>query len=130
MFLSFSPFPIFFHLQKFQLPQSSSRWKRKLYSFLHDKLKLPGNHLVELHLPFKIKYLLIEFPLFSFMIDILLMAIFSLSLKAWAVIVLWFILAPVAHRLDLGPLFVSFPGVCKCVVCLICLVYNNLFTFF
>ncbi|PON57086.1 Ubiquitin domain containing protein [Parasponia andersonii] len=27
---------------KFQLPQSSSRWKRRLYFFLHDKLKLPG----------------------------------------------------------------------------------------
>ncbi|XP_062145759.1 uncharacterized protein LOC133853757 isoform X2 [Alnus glutinosa] len=65
---------------KFQLPQSSSRWKRKLYSFLHDKLKLP---------------------------DILLMAIFSLSLKAWAVIVLWFILAPVAHKFNLGRLFVA-----------------------
>lgn len=108
MFLSFfSPFPVFLHLQKFQLPHSSSQWKRKLYSFLHDKLKLPGNHLVELQLTFKIKYLLIEFFLLSFMIDILLMAIFSLSLKAWAVIVLWFILAPVAHRLELGPLFVS-----------------------
>jgi len=68
---------------KFQLPQSSSQWKRKLYSFLHDKLKLP---------------------------DILLMAIFSLSLKAWAVTVLWFILAPVAHRLDLGPLFILGTG--------------------
>jgi hypothetical protein len=107
MFLSFYPFPVFLHLQKFQLPQSSSRWKRKLYSFLHDKLKLPGNHLVELYLPFNIKYLLIEFFLLSFMIDILLMAIFSLSLKAWAVIVLWFMLAPVAHKFDLGPLFVS-----------------------
>ncbi|PNY10928.1 hypothetical protein L195_g007522 [Trifolium pratense] len=27
---------------KFQLPHSSSRWKKRLYSFLHDKLKLPG----------------------------------------------------------------------------------------
>lgn len=68
---------------KFQLPQSSSRWKRKLYSFLHDKLKLP---------------------------DILLMGIFSLSLKAWAIIILWFILAPVAHRLDLGPLYILGTG--------------------
>ncbi|KAJ0112848.1 hypothetical protein Patl1_03460 [Pistacia atlantica] len=39
---------------KFQLPQSTSRWKRRLYFFLHNKLKLP---------------------------DMLLMAIFSLSLK-------------------------------------------------
>ncbi|XP_040988342.1 uncharacterized protein LOC121235953 [Juglans microcarpa x Juglans regia] len=68
---------------KFQLPHSSSRWKRRLYSFLHDKLKLP---------------------------DILLMAILSLSLKAWALIVLWFILAPVAHRWDLGPLYILGSG--------------------
>ncbi|XP_037496713.1 uncharacterized protein LOC105641613 isoform X2 [Jatropha curcas] len=63
---------------KFQLPQSTSRWKRRLYFFLHDKLKLPG---------------------------ILLMALFSLSLKVWILIILWFILAPVAHRWDLGPLY-------------------------
>ncbi|AES90832.1 uncharacterized protein [Medicago truncatula] len=74
---------------KFQLPQSSSRWKKKLYSFLHDKLKLP---------------------------DIILMVIFTLSLKAWVLIIMWFILAPVAHRWDLGPLylqlaFVSFSSI-------------------
>lgn len=68
---------------KFQLPHSSSRWKRKLYCFLHDKLKLP---------------------------DILLMAIFSLSLKMWIIILLWFILAPVAHRWDLGPLYILGTG--------------------
>ncbi|KAJ6389085.1 hypothetical protein OIU77_027443 [Salix suchowensis] len=60
---------------KFQLPQSASRWKKRFYFFLHDKLKVP---------------------------DILLMGLFSLSLKAWAVFILWFILAPVAHRWDLG----------------------------
>ncbi|KAH8513938.1 hypothetical protein H0E87_006975 [Populus deltoides] len=38
---------------KFQLPQSASRWKRRLYFFLHDKLKLPGEHLVEV--PFDVK---------------------------------------------------------------------------
>ncbi|KAJ7952659.1 Ubiquitin family protein [Quillaja saponaria] len=70
---------------KFQLPHSSSLWKRRLYSFLHDKLKLP---------------------------EILLMAIFSLSLKAWAVIILWFIFAPVAHRWDLGPLYILATGFC------------------
>ncbi|OAY24412.1 hypothetical protein MANES_17G013800v8 [Manihot esculenta] len=67
----------------FQLPQSTSRWKRRLYFFLHDKLKLP---------------------------DILLLALFSLSLKMWAVIILWFILAPVAHRWDLGPLYILGTG--------------------
>lgn len=38
--------------------------------------------------------------------DILLMVIFTLSLKAWVLIIMWFILAPVAHRWDLGPLYV------------------------
>ncbi|KAL5187625.1 hypothetical protein HKD37_05G013269 [Glycine soja] len=53
---------------KFRLPHSSSWWKKRLYSFLHDNLKLP---------------------------DILLMVIFTLSLKAWLLIILWFILAPI-----------------------------------
>ncbi|XP_022732068.1 uncharacterized protein LOC111286398 [Durio zibethinus] len=70
---------------KFQLPQSTSRWKKKLYSFLHNRLKLP---------------------------DILLMAIFSLGIKAWALIILWFILAPVAHKWDLGPLYILGTGFC------------------
>ncbi|MBA0637904.1 hypothetical protein Godav_024977 [Gossypium davidsonii] len=65
---------------KFQLPQSTSQWKKKLYSFLRNRMKLP---------------------------DIVLMAIFSLGLKAWALIILWFTLAPIAHKLDLGPLYVS-----------------------
>ncbi|KNA10761.1 hypothetical protein SOVF_141360 [Spinacia oleracea] len=68
---------------KFQLPESTSRLKWKLYRILHDKLKLP---------------------------DIILIAIFSLSLKAWALIILWFILAPVAHRWDLGPLYILGTG--------------------
>lgn len=70
---------------KFQLPQSTSWWKRRLFFYLHDKLKLP---------------------------DILVMAIFSLSLKAWAGIILWFVMAPVAHRWDLGPLFILGTGFC------------------
>ncbi|KAH7578615.1 hypothetical protein JRO89_XS01G0405500 [Xanthoceras sorbifolium] len=64
---------------KFQLPQSTSRWKRRLYFFLRNRLKLP---------------------------NILLMAIFSLRVKVWAMIILWFILAPIAHRWDLGPLYI------------------------
>lgn len=35
------------------------------------------------------------------------MAISSLSLKIWAIIILWFVFAPIAHRWDLGPLYVS-----------------------
>ncbi|XP_014507343.1 uncharacterized protein LOC106767040 isoform X2 [Vigna radiata var. radiata] len=65
---------------KFRLPHSSSRWKKWLYTFLHDNLKLP---------------------------DVVLMVIFTLSLKAWLLITLWFILAPVAHRWDLGPLYLQ-----------------------
>ncbi|KAJ4831306.1 hypothetical protein Tsubulata_039665 [Turnera subulata] len=68
---------------KFQLPATASRWKRRLYFFLHHKLKLP---------------------------DILLMALFSLSLKAWAAIILWFILAPIANRWDLGPIYIIGTG--------------------
>ncbi|KAH1115751.1 hypothetical protein J1N35_009129 [Gossypium stocksii] len=70
---------------KFQLPQSTSQWKRKLYSFLRNRMKLP---------------------------DIVLMAIFSLGLKAWALIILWFTLAPIAHKLDLGPLYILGTGFC------------------
>ncbi|KAL4333458.1 hypothetical protein GQ457_07G011310 [Hibiscus cannabinus] len=70
---------------KFQLPQSTSRWKKKLYTFLRNRLKLP---------------------------DIILMAIFSLSLKAWALVILWFILAPIAHKWDLGPLYILGTGFC------------------
>ncbi|CAL0331199.1 unnamed protein product [Lupinus luteus] len=70
---------------KFQLPRSSSPWKRRLYSILHDKLKLP---------------------------DIILMVIFTLSLKAWVFIIMWFIFAPVAHRWDLGPLYILATGFC------------------
>ncbi|KAJ8774455.1 hypothetical protein K2173_016901 [Erythroxylum novogranatense] len=70
---------------KFRLPETTSRWKRRLYIFLHDKLKLP---------------------------DIFLMALFSLSLKMWAVIILWFILAPFASRWDLGPLYIIGTGFC------------------
>ncbi|KAI3469044.1 hypothetical protein Pfo_025707 [Paulownia fortunei] len=68
---------------KFQLPESTSRWKRRLFFILRDKLKLP---------------------------DMLLMAIFSLGIKIWAAIVVWFILAPVAHRLDIGPLYIIGTG--------------------
>ncbi|XP_074325907.1 uncharacterized protein LOC141663960 [Apium graveolens] len=68
---------------KFQLPLSTSRWKRRFFNFLHDKLKLP---------------------------DFLLLALFSLSLKMWVVIILWFILAPVAHGWDVGPLYILGTG--------------------
>nr|CAD1820789.1 unnamed protein product [Ananas comosus var. bracteatus] len=68
---------------KFQIPQTTNWWKRKIFLFLREKLRLP---------------------------DILLMAIFSISLKAWACIILWFSLAPVAHRWDLGPIYILGTG--------------------
>ncbi|KAA0053058.1 ubiquitin family protein [Cucumis melo var. makuwa] len=70
---------------KFRLPESSSRLKKKVYTFLREKLKFP---------------------------DILLVVVFSLSLKGWAAILLWFIMAPVAHSWDLGPLYILGTGFC------------------
>ncbi|KAM0061413.1 putative SAYSvFN domain-containing protein [Helianthus debilis subsp. tardiflorus] len=68
---------------KFLVPELNSRWKRRLFVILHDKLKIP---------------------------DMLLMAIFSLSLKAWAVFIMWFMLAPIAHKWDVGPLYILGTG--------------------
>ncbi|GAA0174187.1 hypothetical protein LIER_41676 [Lithospermum erythrorhizon] len=68
---------------KFQLPRSTSRWKRRLYLMLKHKLKLP---------------------------EMILVAVFSLSLKMWAVVVMWFVLAPVAQRFELGPLYILGTG--------------------
>ncbi|KAL5547125.1 hypothetical protein UlMin_006812 [Ulmus minor] len=66
----------------FQLPQSSSIWKRRLYSFLLDKLKLLGNH---------------QYPF---------MTLFFVSLKMWIIIIMWFVFASIAHRWYLGPLYI------------------------
>ncbi|KAJ6801110.1 uncharacterized protein M6B38_159195 [Iris pallida] len=68
---------------RFQIPQSTSWWKRRIFHFLREKLRLP---------------------------DFLLMAIFSISLKAWVCIFLWFSLAPVANKWDLGPLYILGTG--------------------
>ncbi|KAH0450097.1 hypothetical protein IEQ34_020789 [Dendrobium chrysotoxum] len=68
---------------KFHIPQTATWWKRKLFYLLHERLRLP---------------------------DMVLVAIFSISLKAWAGIVLWFLLAPVAHRWDVGPLYILGTG--------------------
>ncbi|KAL4572609.1 hypothetical protein LXL04_019389 [Taraxacum kok-saghyz] len=86
-FTSFQQRPLTFIFsskkQKFQLPELNSRWKKRLFIILHEKLKIP---------------------------DMILMAIFSLSLKVWALIVMWFILAPIAHRWDVGPLYILGTG--------------------
>ncbi|PWA89243.1 Ubiquitin [Artemisia annua] len=63
---------------KVQLPELNSLWKKRLFILLHDKLKIP---------------------------DMLLTAIFSISLKTWAVIIMWFIFAPIAHKWEVGPLY-------------------------
>ncbi|CAL9149668.1 unnamed protein product [Musa acuminata subsp. burmannicoides] len=68
---------------KFQIPQSANWLKKRIFLFLHQKLRLP---------------------------DILLMAIFSISLKAWIGIILWFLLAPVAQKWDIGPIYILVTG--------------------
>jgi hypothetical protein len=35
------------------------------------------------------------------------MALFSLSMKAWVLIAVWFLLAPIAQKYGAGPLYVS-----------------------
>jgi len=35
------------------------------------------------------------------------MALFSLSMKAWIIIAMWFLLAPTAQKYNVGPLYVS-----------------------
>lgn len=39
--------------------------------------------------------------------DLVLIVLFSISPRAWLLIVLWFVLLPIARQLDLGPLYVS-----------------------
>ncbi|CAD6219921.1 unnamed protein product [Miscanthus lutarioriparius] len=68
---------------KFQIPQTTTLWKRKIFMFLRDKLRLP---------------------------DIILMALFSLSMKAWIIIAMWFLLAPIAQKYDVGPLYILGTG--------------------
>ncbi|ONM53533.1 hypothetical protein Zm00014a_041181 [Zea mays] len=67
---------------KFRIPQTTTLWKRKFFMFLRDKLRLP---------------------------DIILMALFSLSMKAWIIIAMWFLLAPIAQKYDIGPLYYTHP---------------------
>ncbi|OEL38631.1 hypothetical protein BAE44_0000350 [Dichanthelium oligosanthes] len=68
---------------KFKIPQTTTWWKRKIFMFLRDKLRLP---------------------------DIILMALFSLSMKAWIIIAMWFLFAPVAQHYGLGPLYILGTG--------------------
>lgn len=98
------------HIQKFRIPTSASRWRRRLFYFLRDKLRVPGKQATDWRAYWFLNEDDLQITWLHFLltsIDILLMAIFSISLKAWACIVLWFSLAPVAHRWDLGPVYVS-----------------------
>lgn len=64
-------------------------------------------HKLKICFAWKINYADYMTLLLSNFIDILLMAIFSISLKAWIGIILWFLLAPVAQKWDIGPIYVS-----------------------
>ncbi|KAK4349616.1 hypothetical protein RND71_032371 [Anisodus tanguticus] len=68
---------------RFQLPPSTSKWKRKLFYILREKLKFP---------------------------DMLLMVISSISPKVWIIIMTWFILASIARRYEVAPLFLLATG--------------------
>ncbi|XP_057850587.1 uncharacterized protein LOC131061089 isoform X3 [Cryptomeria japonica] len=66
-------------VQRFNIPESAAQWKKNLLFVLRDKLRVP---------------------------DILLVTILSISLKTWGMVFLWFIMAPIAYRWDLGPLYI------------------------
>jgi hypothetical protein len=68
---------------KLKIPQTTTCWKRGIFVFLRDKLRIP---------------------------DIILMALFSLSMKAWVLIAMWFLLAPIAQKYGVGPLYILATG--------------------
>ena len=39
--------------------------------------------------------------------DIILIMIFSISMRGWVVVLFWFAMAPVAYQWDIGPVYVS-----------------------
>lgn len=64
---------------RFRVPETATRFQRQLIYLLQQKLKLP---------------------------DIVLIMVFSISLRAWIVLLTWFFMAPVAYKWDLGPLYI------------------------
>nr|CAD1820779.1 unnamed protein product [Ananas comosus var. bracteatus] len=70
---------------KFQIPQTTNWWKRKIFLFLREKLRLPG----------------MLYP-----VD----GNFLYQSKGVGLHYLWFSLAPVAHRWDLGPIYILGTG--------------------
>lgn len=102
-----------FYKQRFQLPPSTSKWKRKLFYMLRDKLKFPGEARIVVFISFIVNIKLsscssspVPLP-FHVFVDMLLMIIFSVTPKVWVIIMTWFILASIARRYDVAPLFVS-----------------------
>eukprot|EP00270_Netrium_digitus_P004946 TRINITY_DN16430_c0_g1_i1.p1 TRINITY_DN16430_c0_g1~~TRINITY_DN16430_c0_g1_i1.p1 ORF type:complete len:131 (+),score=15.63 TRINITY_DN16430_c0_g1_i1:65-457(+) len=67
------------HPQRFHLPRNATRFQRFLVCIFAEKLKLP---------------------------DFVLVVIFSIKLRTWLVVLLWLALAPLMHRLELGPIYV------------------------
>ncbi|KAJ7521256.1 hypothetical protein O6H91_19G044000 [Diphasiastrum complanatum] len=70
---------------RFKLPETANRVERFVAAFLREKLKVP---------------------------DIVLMVIYSIGLRAWLLIVIWFTMAPILHQWDLGPLYVLVTAFC------------------
>uniref|UniRef100_A0A0D6R1F7 Ubiquitin-like domain-containing protein n=1 Tax=Araucaria cunninghamii TaxID=56994 RepID=A0A0D6R1F7_ARACU len=64
---------------RLSLPETAAQWKKNLLFFLQNKLGVP---------------------------DIVLVTILSISLKKWIMVFLWFIIAPLAYRWDLGPVYI------------------------
>jgi hypothetical protein len=69
----------FFSLQRFKLHEAASPMQKYIATIMREKLKIP---------------------------DLVLTVFFFLSLRAWLLIVIWFLLAPLAHQWDLGPVYI------------------------
>ncbi|KAI5074344.1 hypothetical protein GOP47_0010305 [Adiantum capillus-veneris] len=64
---------------RFRAPESASRFQMWVIQFLQKRLKLP---------------------------DLVLILLFSVSLRGWIMLLGWFSMAPVAYKWDLGPLYI------------------------
>lgn len=97
-------------VQRFRVPETTSPFQKWVIYLLQEKLKLPGmdvlpsfERIIVLNAPIH--------PVCSLILcgeaDIILILVFSVSLRAWIVFLAWFITAPLAYKWDLGPLYVS-----------------------
>ncbi|CAM6017537.1 unnamed protein product [Sphagnum balticum] len=64
---------------RFKLHEAASPMQKYIATIMREKLKIP---------------------------DLVLTVFFFLSLRAWLLIVIWFLLAPLAHQWDLGPVYI------------------------